>query len=228
MSKKSELVRGFGLAMSIGAAMDEIRREHGVTEEEFHILGTPEGRVHLEKMVLGLKAVAQEPLLPSPPPVYLRRLFEGERITLDPTDGTRTIPEVTDVFTGFIDSDFAKWRLGVPTQPTGKTEFVVYEQIRDGTFRHNFGSLYRPFVELCSTPHQVIEFAVKHRSRLRSGGYGTFFLLRRADGEFFVADVYVCDGGRLCVNVYQFSGDGVWDAECQLRFVVPQLVPLAA
>lgn len=60
MSKKTELVRGFGLAMSIGAAMDEIRRALGVSEEEFHVLGTPEGRPHLERMIAGLKVPAVE------------------------------------------------------------------------------------------------------------------------------------------------------------------------
>lgn len=66
MSKKSELVRGFGLAMSIGAALDEIRRAQGVSEEEFHILGTSEGHPHLEKMIIGLKkpVIAQAPAYP--------------------------------------------------------------------------------------------------------------------------------------------------------------------
>lgn len=61
MSKKSQVVSGFGFAMQLGAMMDEIRRTLGVSEEEFHVLGTPEGRPHLEKMIAGLKAPAIEP-----------------------------------------------------------------------------------------------------------------------------------------------------------------------
>ncbi|MEK9151447.1 MAG: hypothetical protein AAB547_02345 [Patescibacteria group bacterium] len=55
MSKKSQVVSGFGFAMQIGATMDEIRRAHGVSEEEFHVLATAKGRPHLERMIKGLK-----------------------------------------------------------------------------------------------------------------------------------------------------------------------------
>lgn len=56
MSKKSAVVSGFGFAMQIGAAMDELRREHGVSEEEFHVLATAKGRPYLAKMIMSLSA----------------------------------------------------------------------------------------------------------------------------------------------------------------------------
>lgn len=58
MSRKSasSVVSGFGFAMQIGAKMDEIRRRFGVTEEQFHVLATPSGEIHLEEMICGLSS----------------------------------------------------------------------------------------------------------------------------------------------------------------------------
>lgn len=56
MSKKSAIVSGFGFAMQIGAMMDELRRELGVSEEEFHVLATAKGRPYLAKMIKELSA----------------------------------------------------------------------------------------------------------------------------------------------------------------------------
>lgn len=224
MSKKSELVRGYGLAMSLGAVMDEIRREQGVSEDEFHILATPEGRPHLERMIVGLKL----PIEPPKPVVYLRPLYGDEQIVVGKTDGTRLITEATDVFTGRIDPDFKEFGFDVPARPTVATEFIVCEQIMDGTLAQNFDSLSQPRVELCSTPHQAIEFIVKHCSRLRGRGDGNLFLLQRADGEFFVLNVCVHLGGSLDVFLNPFLDNDVWHAKYQHRFMFPKRVPLAA
>jgi hypothetical protein len=55
MSKKSEVVRGFGFAMQIGAMIEAARQKLEVSDEDFHVLGTPEGQEHVDRMVLGLK-----------------------------------------------------------------------------------------------------------------------------------------------------------------------------
>jgi len=223
MGKKSELVRGYGLAMSIGAMMDEIRRAQNVTEDEFHVLGTPEGRPHLEKMIMGLKASAPE----IPKPVYLRQLYVGEEITLDPADGSRTIAQASDVFDGYIDPNFTNWNLDAPAQPTEPMNVRVGEMIADGTFGKIYGSLGHSYDRLCHTQHQVVNFCAKHKDKLRQDGYGTFFLFKRGD-EFFVAVVRVSSDGPLNAGVRRFSLGHVWNAGCRRRFVLPQLEPLAA
>lgn len=226
MSKKSELVRGFGLAMSIGAALDEIRRELGVTEEEFHVLGTPEGRPHLERMIAGLKPLVVE--APNPK-IYLQPLYAGEEIIIGPTDGTRAIAQAKDVFAGYIDSDFMNYGLDVPGPTTAAMKADIREMAEtDGTFMEIYGSLGRPLDQLCfRNQHQIVLFCKEHKDKLRQDGYGTFFLFKRGD-EFFVAYVYVFSSGRLYVYAFRLSYVHVWCAECRHRFVLPQLEPLAA
>lgn len=227
MSKKSDLVRGFGLAMSIGAALDEIRREEGLTEEEFHILGTPEGRPHLKQMVAGLKIQTELPKTEPPKPVYLRRLYAEEEIVLDLTNGWRTIARAEEVFRGGIDSDFVDWHLDVTAQPTKAMKVAVYEMFRqDGTFAQIYGSIL-PLDQrdrLCLTPHQWIDFCVKYKDKLRQDGYGTFFLFKVGE-EYFVANVRVNGGGTLSAFADRFSRDRVWRAEDYHRFVLPELEP---
>lgn len=227
MSKKSELVRGFGLAMSIGAAMDEIRRALGVSEDEFHVLGTPEGRPHLERMIAGLKEPAETPK----PTVYLRQLYVGERILLDPTDGTQTIARAKEISTGGIDPDFMNWNLDVPAQATEAMEVGVHEMIVDGSFTEIYGSVDHTLDRLCLTQAQIIGFCVKHRDKLRRDGcrraHGAFFLFK-VGNKYFVVLVDVNSDGRLLVNVRHLSFDFVWSAEYRRRFVLPQLEPLAS
>lgn len=222
MSKKSDLVRGFGLAMSIGAVMDEIRREFGVTEEIFHILATPEGRPHLERMIAGLKPSVEVPV----PIVYLRRLFENESIIFDATDGTKTIAQATDVFTGHINPDFVEWGLDVPSTPTAAMAAAVNEQICDGNFVQILGSVGYPKVVPDMVQHQIVDFCAKYKDKLRQQGHGTFFPFQ-VGGKRFVANVYVHDDGCLSVHVDPFSAAGVWYVRGQHRFVVLQLVPSA-
>lgn len=161
------------------------------------------------------------------PNVYLRQLYAGEEIILDPTNGAETIAQAKDVFLYGIDADFGNWGLDVPARPTEKTEVVAHELVTDGVFKDIYGSLGRPLAELCLTQAQIIGFCVKHKEKLRKDGYGTFFLFER-DGELFVANVFVDSDGRLFVRVFRFSDDFVWRAEFRRRFVLPQLKPSVA
>lgn len=227
MNKKSAVVSGFSFAMQLGSMMDEIRRELGVSEEEFHVLGTTEGRTHLELMIAGLKVSVTE--VPQPK-TYLRQLYVGKKTIIDPTDGTETIAQAETVFTWGIDSDFKNWGLDVPAQATEATEATVHEMTTDGAFKEIYGSLGRTPEELkklCLTQAQIIGFCSKHRDKLRQEGYGMFFLFEH-DGKLFVANVNVRSGGRLSVFVLHFSRGDVWNAECRHRFVFPQLEPLVA
>ena len=51
MSKKSVVVSGMGLALGIITNLDQVRRELGMTDEEFHILATDKGREDLRWLV---------------------------------------------------------------------------------------------------------------------------------------------------------------------------------
>jgi hypothetical protein len=59
MSKKSEVVRGFGFAMQIGAMIEAARQKLEVSDDDFHVLGTPEGQERIDRMVAGLKNTPQ-------------------------------------------------------------------------------------------------------------------------------------------------------------------------
>jgi hypothetical protein len=160
---------------------------------------------------------------------YLRQLYVDEMILLDPTDGTRTIAQATDVFEGGIDADFVNWSLDKSSCSTIATSVRVYEHIKDGTFKAIYGTNYPVLDKMVFTQHQIIDFCVKHKDKLRQDGYGTFFLFKKDDdfpaneNNLFVAYVGVYSGGRLGANVHRFSDDYGWDAESQPRFVIPQL-----
>jgi hypothetical protein len=199
--------------------MLRIRDELGITPDEFHVLFTQDGEKHLEKMIMDLKTPAAE----TPKPVYLRRLYPDEDILLAPTDGTKTIAQAKNVFSWGIDSDFTNWNLNVMATKTTTTKVSVHEMFeRDGTFAEIYGSLGHPLDRLCLTQHQIINFCVMHKDKLRQEGYATFFLFK-VGGKFFVADVGVDADGTLCARVDHFSDARAWRAECRRRFVIPQL-----
>lgn len=210
-------------AGQIGSLISDLLRQRdevGLTAREFHVLFTPAGEEHRRKMLEGLKAK----IIPATPlPVYLRQMCADEEILLTPTDGTKTIAQAKNVFSWGIDSDFTNWDLDVVAAKTTTTKVSVQEMFeRDGTFEEIYGSLGHPLDRLCLTQHQIINFCVMHKDKLRQGGYGTFFLFK-VGGKFFVALVRVFAVGALCANVFRFSHGLVWLAEYRLRFVIPQL-----
>lgn len=103
----------------------------------------------------------------------------------------------------------------------GDTVFAVYEQVMDGTFAQLFESLGDKDRLCFASREQIDEFCRVHRDRLRSSGYGNFFLYKEGE-NFFVASVHVHDDGRLEVYVFEFSIDYVWYAGYGRRFVAPQ------
>lgn len=153
---------------------------------------------------------------------YLKPISSSEPLTLDPTDGTETIAQATDLFTGYIDSDFRNWGCDVKSEPTKTTQVFVHEMIKDGTFAQIFNGMSDDLNSLCLTQSQIIQFVQKHRKWLRTDGYGTFFLFK-VGKEFFVALVYLYSGYGLEVGVCRFLGGDVWDADDRHRIVVPQL-----
>ena len=144
-------------------------------------------------------------------------------ITLKKTTGKKTIAQSNDVFTGCIDSDFKNYGTDKKDKTTEEIKAEVYEIEKDGTFEGIFGEfLVNDLNSLCLTQEQIINFCKEYKDLLSS--WYTFFLFK-VDGEFFVADVYVVDGG-LKVDALRFSDGSVWSADLQRRVVVPQLKTL--
>ncbi len=166
------------------------------------------------------KFLRQEPCWVGKVKTYLRRLYETEVIAIGATDGTETLAQAGDVFTGWIDPDFKNWELDSPSVATSPMPVMVTELTKNGTFAEIYKSLGELLDDLCFSQAQIKKFCVEHRSKL-STDYGTFFLFKK-HGNFFVADVRVLGGGRLRVRVRRFSFDGVWRAERGHRFVFPQ------
>jgi hypothetical protein len=149
----------------------------------------------------------------------LKRLFAGRTIELAETNGKDTLAEASDVFKAGI---YGAAKRSV-CKATPKTLLAVCEMIKDGTFQQIFGGFGENLKRLCWTESQIVAFCRDHHDLLRKDGYGTFFLFEGENGGFFVADVYVCDDGRLFVFVYPLERGVVWGARCQRRVVVPQL-----
>ncbi|MCB9810647.1 MAG: hypothetical protein H6779_02240 [Candidatus Nomurabacteria bacterium] len=147
---------------------------------------------------------------------YLRRL---KTVTLAPTQGSVTLAEAEDVFTGYLDSDFKNWSTDVSGEDTNEVTVDVHEMTRNGTYETLFESLGDPR-QLALSQGQIVEFCRNHRDSLRQGGYGTFFLFE-VNGVLFVARVLV-DVGLLKARVFRFDDGNVWNADDRRRLVVQQ------
>ena len=144
--------------------------------------------------------------------VFLRRLFKETQIVVGGTSGAETFTS-SGIFTGGV------YGLTVSigdSKPILSTNVAIYEMVENGTFAEIFGSLGE--IRCRWKESQVVQFCRDHRSKLRTGGYGTFFELEGG----FVASVCFDDGGRLKVYVSGFSDGSVWNAEYQHRLVSPQ------
>ncbi len=200
--------------------------------------GWIESGTGLTKFMSGLNPPAdQSPEKPAPVPeptecrentgVYLRLISGEETLTLDPTDGTETLANAGDFFTGWLDPDFENYGTNVPGSATPKMNIAVYELIENGNFREVFGSLANDPGILCLGQGQIIQFVEKFSKWLHPDGRVTLmpFKVKFEDGheELFVADVFRSSGGRVEADVGRFSDGYVWDAEDRHRVVVPQL-----
>lgn len=166
------------------------------------------------------------------PVAYLKRLFEGEKIILEPTDGTRVISHENEsaksVFAAGIDENFVNWHLDGPSPPTRESECVVFERTNnDASLAQIFGSVGCPLEQLKWTPHQIIQFCERHHDKLDQDWNGTFFLLRGGD-KSFVAEAFMLSPGHLSLRAYSLSGDSTPLAEGRHRFVFPKPATLVA
>ena len=148
----------------------------------------------------------------------LRSLAISEKLSLSKLDGQATIAKAEDVFKSWIDPDFQNWGLSRKGKTTLETEVEVYEMVKNANFKDIFTSLSDDLNLLCLTQDQIIDFCKKHRSHLRQGGYGTFFLTKKdfekpvTEDNLFVVSVRV-DSFGLDVRVGHFGDAYVWDAD---------------
>lgn len=56
MSKKSQVVSGLGLGLGMLTLADEVRRAYDIPDEQFHILGSPDGRKYWEMMFTAMQS----------------------------------------------------------------------------------------------------------------------------------------------------------------------------
>lgn len=137
-----------------------------------------------------------------------------ETITLPPLKGKKLIKDATDIFAGYIDSDFKNWNTKTHVSKQMKVE--VREMTEDATFEQMFSK------ETLLTQDQIIYFVENFKNLLRTDGYATFFPFKSGE-EVFVADVDFYSDEQLEVGVFRLSDDNVWDARYRHRIVVPQL-----
>jgi len=155
---------------------------------------------------------------------FLHRLYEDKEILVGATTGEETIADASDLFPGFLDSDFKNWETNKPsnvaTEPAPATVFEMYE--KSGTFRQIFGSLGN-IDDLCWEQGQILNFVREHSDKLHPKNWATFlpFKVKEIE-EPFVAFV-IRDAGELKAVVYRFGDVYVWDAWRCRRVVVPQL-----
>lgn len=153
----------------------------------------------------------------------LKNISGDKQIVIGETDGIETLANASDLFTGFLDSDFEAYGTNVPGKPTKPTPVEVFEQVKDGDFKTIYDGL-RNLDDLCFEQAQIKAFPRDHSAWLHPKGWATFFLFKVGEGKnkkFFVARVYQ-NSGKLEALVSLFSDDRVWLASRRSRFVFPQ------
>ncbi len=153
---------------------------------------------------------------------HLTELYREEEIFVDECGGTKEsgLHYAGDLFTVYLSTNLKDWNLINPQKKMEKTEVKMFEMHKDGDYRTLFGSFSKDLEALCMTQAQIKNFCQMHKDKLRTNGYGTFFLFKEGNA-FFVASVCFLDDGRLELRVHEFSFDYVWCACYQHRIVVP-------
>lgn len=185
------------------------------------------------------KFVAKRPCWVNVPKVaeksnpFLRRLYGKRVIRLDATDGTETLAQASDVFTGWVDQNFKNLDLDLPGKARSMEQVTVHEMVKNGTFAGFYDSL-GDLNDLRLSQGQIKQFARRHASKLHPRGWSTFFLFTREDkpvnedrSNVFVACVRKRQSGgkngKLEAHVRKFLSKEFWLADNRRRFVIPQL-----
>ena len=153
---------------------------------------------------------------PKASPVFVKRLFSDERLTVGPTDGA-PIVSATDVF-GSINHNFVDWGINDHGPLTEETPLAISKIVADGKLSEVLSAFGGDQERRYWWPSQVKEFSLQRRDKLRPRGGVTFFPLTR----MFVAGVVVMFNDELSVNVYRDDRDApIWSAKHGHWIVVP-------
>ncbi len=158
---------------------------------------------------------------PSITPIITKRISTSEILSLDPSDGTETLANASDVFTIWLDPNFKNYGTNVPSPATEQIEVAVYEIVKNGNLETIFGSFGDDLARLCLPQDKIIQFVKKYREWLQKDGSATLFLFQVGHNKFFVASIGMNTKTALGASVAHFSYDNVWDAQFSPRVVVP-------
>ena len=159
----------------------------------------------------------------------LRLISGGKKLPIKASSGKTTIAVSKKIFKSGIDFDFVNWELDKSGPATAEILSDVYEIIRDATFKQIFTAFPAKRDDLIMMQDQIIDFCKTHPTWLRQDGAATFFLTKKdwnadvSDDNLFVVYVHVYSDG-LGISAHRFEDDGVWDARCLHRVVIPQII----
>ena len=173
-----------------------------------------------------------------------RIISGGIELSIGYQDGKIIISQSENVFKAWIDPDFKKLGLDIPSQPTKKINAVVRELTGKGTLLQIFKDIDPDLDSSVLTMSQIIEFCGKNKVWVGEEGFVAFFLTKRRNnfllrfwyqimklvskdefiGKYYVVRVFVCtneDG--LGVNYSSLKDGFCWRTENHHRVVSPQL-----
>ena len=213
MRTKLNEIPAYELAGLIMDLMSKIRKEVISIQELKKFLTMKSSD---RKKFFGIKS--NEPVKTS----HLIEIYHEEEIFIDGCGGDieSGLHCASNLFTGYLSSNLKDWNLINPQQKTEKAKVKIFEIRKDGNYMTLFKSFNIDLEKLCMTQSQIRIFCQNQKEKLRTDGYGTFFLFKEGN-VFFVAYVYFGEGGRLRLNVRKFRYDCVWCASYRHRLVVP-------
>ena len=155
-------------------------------------------------------------------PAILKLISAGEKIMVEASNGKAIVIKAERTFKSYIEPKFTSFKLNEKSMATPETLLNVYEMVNPGTFAKMFTELNSDLDKLVMTQAQVICFCEKYSIWLSLKEHPTFFLIE-ANGEYFVACVYVYQTG-LRVYVLNYEYDHCWfcSDDYHFRAIVPQ------
>lgn len=152
---------------------------------------------------------------------YTQRLKQLSKTIIAIKSSTpRFIVDATEVFTGYLDSDFKNWKTDADPDASDETPWHNTLEVKELEKYMTFDQIFSKPDDMCLSQEQIIDFCKNHKNELAKDLY--MFFLFKIDTEFFVARVHVGSDGRLYTHVFRFDYDFVWDAEDRHSFVIPQ------
>jgi hypothetical protein len=149
------------------------------------------------------------------PEFFLKSVHEEENIVVDAKDRLECIGLATEVFKGYIDRNFLRLGLNVPSKATKPTRALMFEIKKDARFVDIFTR--KTYWE----QNQVVEFCRSHRTKLMGDYHSTLFPIKVGEKVFIVCVTVGEDGllvARLCLPDFK----GLWKGGFHHIVVFPE------